>query len=245
MDKILSKYLDASPRDYYLKFHAPRYEILLNLFDQIYLDQKKILDIGRSKFAEILSEKYSTPVDTLGLEYGENLEKSAGGNYYQFNLNNCSDPDLLRKDLPRYDIIIFCEVLEHLHTSPSHVFTFLKTIMERGAVIILQTPNAVALGNRKKMLFGKNPFDLIREDETNPGHFREYTRQEIIQYSEAVSLKIDRFFYGNYFDLRYAHHENGGGDIHPMKRLHYHIYNLVPDSLKIGMTFVLSRNATD
>ena len=44
-----------------------------------------------------------------------------------------------------YDAIVFAEVLEHLHTSPTLVLQVLTSLLKPGRLLVVQTPNAVAL----------------------------------------------------------------------------------------------------
>ena len=61
----------------------------------------------------------------------------------------------------------------------------------RGGVLVVQTPNAVSLPRRLAMLGGRNPYELIREDATNPGHFREYTAAELRRYAAVAGLAVE------------------------------------------------------
>ena len=81
--------------------------------------------------------------------------------------------------MPRYDLVVFAEVIEHLHTSPVHTLAFVRGLLADAGVLILQTPNAASLPKRLKLLAGRNPYELIRADGGNPGHFREYTLAEL------------------------------------------------------------------
>ncbi|MEA2059728.1 MAG: methyltransferase domain-containing protein [Thermodesulfobacteriota bacterium] len=94
--------------------------------------------------------------------------KTITGHHYQFDLNDTQYPEKCRTDLPAYDIILFAEVLGHLHTSPLLVLTFLKTLLKEEGVIILQTPNAVALHRRLLIMAGKNPLQPYRGNSPQP-----------------------------------------------------------------------------
>src|SRR5205823_6516869 len=110
----------------------------------------------------------------------------------QFDLNDAQSEDTWRRDIPRYDVVVMAEVIEHLYTAPELVLGFLKTLVADNGLVIIQTPNAAALSKRLKLLFGRNPYELIRVDTTNPGHFREYTSRELIRIAEGAGFEVVR-----------------------------------------------------
>jgi SAM-dependent methyltransferase len=231
--------------DGYVAFHGPRYAKLLYLIDK-YLEpvQHRMLDIGPTAFTRLLHDQFGVAVDSLG--FAEDAETGLGaGNHYQFDLNDAQWPKSWRRDLPAYDVVIMAEVIEHLHTSPALVLAFVRACIRPGGVLIVQTPNAVRLGARLNLLGGRHPFPLIREDVTEPGHFREYTRQELAHYASACGFEVDECIYSSYFDLRYS---NRGESRHSSPALLTAInfaYRLLPDKLKMGMTVVLRRPLRD
>ena len=77
----------------------------------------------------------------------------------------------------------------------------LKELLSSDGSIFIQTPNAVTLRARLKLLAGRNPYELIRVDRVNPGHFREYTMKELITYAEQTGFKVDSAEFCNYWPL--------------------------------------------
>ena len=67
-----------------------------------------------------------------------------------------------------------------------------------GGHLILQTPNATALAKRIRMLFGRNPYDPIREESGNPGHFHEHTVDELVRAVDEAGLEVTRVLTENY-----------------------------------------------
>ncbi|MFO7445799.1 MAG: class I SAM-dependent methyltransferase [Ignavibacteriaceae bacterium] len=225
----------------YLRVHTHRYQFLLNVVQDIRVKlpeaNLRILDVGPSIFTKILEKSF--PADTiisLGLEH----EKSRGGHlpaqtqlekdrFFFFNLNDSQFPEKW-VNIPHCDIIILAEVLEHLYTAPTLVLGFLQTCLKPGGSLVIQTPNAAALKNRILMLFGKNPFQMIRENSDNPGHFREYTLKELISISEKSGFTVDSFKYKNYF---------GAANI--VEKIYTAFTNLLPGAFKSGITIVLKK----
>lgn len=165
----------------------------------------KILDVGRSPLTALLYKKGYKNLTTLGFPISRThldkiVEIPRRVPHIIFDLNNCKQPKEWVK-LPKFDLIIFAEVLEHLYVHPEYVFKFLKSGLKSGGYLIIQTPNAVAIGKRIKMILGLHPYEEIRKGD-DPGHFREYTKKEIIKYGKNVGLELVMHEYKNYFGVK-------------------------------------------
>lgn len=222
----------------YLKYHSRRFEEIVNFVKNNYSEDKKILDIGNSPFAKILSQLFSCQVDELGFEKDS---VKTFGHQYRFDLNDSYDKNDWRTDIGTYDIIIFTEVIEHLYTSPNHVLSYLYSILKDNGKLILQTPNAVVLHKRMQLILGKNPYMLIRDNKFNPGHFREYTKAELIGYAQQSGFIVDKTYYGNYFDYQYSFDQSNKGKVHKYLKIINFIYAIMPPSFRPGITMVLSK----
>ncbi|MBK1878321.1 class I SAM-dependent methyltransferase [Pelagicoccus mobilis] len=152
----------------------------------------RILDVGNS-FQTVLLKKtflYSE-VDTIGF-LDHRFSAGEASVHYEMDLNDAYWPERwpeLRGE--GYDLILFAEVIEHLYTSPEQVLNCLKSMLRSGGRILVQTPNAAALKKRLKLLSGKNPYELIRLDRGNPGHFRELTVSDLRRYAKLCGLQVE------------------------------------------------------
>jgi len=236
MIEIIDDYIRRFPHDGYLRYHAPRYATLLRLIKNDYKNGERVLDIGRGRLTEIISDSLKAPVDTLGFQPDSD---TTSGRHYHYDLNNCQTLQSWRRDIGHYDVIIFAEVIEHLYTSPNLVLSFINSITSEGGRVFLQTPNAVALHKRLTMLIGKNPYETIREDNFNPGHFREYTKKELLKYSNNTGFQVKKSMYGNYFDYRFLSHASNPMSYKPQLKIFNYLYSLCPRSFKPGITLVL------
>jgi SAM-dependent methyltransferase len=218
----------------YLAYHAPRYDFLLGLARRsIVHGARRVLDIGPSPFTSMLRESMPCPVDTLGLQPSG---REGGAMHYHADLNA---PEAL-PDMPAYDLIVFAEVLEHLHVAPVRVLTALARWLAADGTLLLQTPNAASLPKRIKLLLGRNPYELIRADPRDPGHVREYTLRELICLSHESGLVIEQSFRRFYFDARFARHGDGAVRPQPiLGRLKNLGYRALPPFLREGITLVL------
>jgi hypothetical protein len=225
----------------YLHVHENRYKYLFNIIKNIRADIKKdhiiTLDIGPSLFTKLLENTFTgDTILSLGLEH----EQSRGGHlpqnvvldkdhYFYFNLNDTQSPDKWLY-LPSCDVIIMAEVLEHLHTAPTLVLKFLNNCLLPGGYLVIQTPNAASLKNRISMLFGRNPFHMIRENADNPGHFREYTLNELLQIADKTGFSVIERNIKSYFT-----------PLNSVERAYVTATNLLPQRFKDGITIVLKK----
>ncbi|MGH3082232.1 MAG: methyltransferase domain-containing protein [Gaiellaceae bacterium] len=179
--------------DVYLRTHSRRYALLLELVAALAPDT--ILVVGPSYESVLLREALpDARVDTLGWE-DHRFPRVGDERHVQHDLN---DPDY--PELELHDVVICSEVIEHLHISPVPVLRFLGDGLAANGRLVLQTPNATALPKRLRMLLGRNPYEPIRDEPGNPGHFHEYTVGEVRDAVEAAGLEVERVVTANYFN---------------------------------------------
>ena len=214
--------------DPYLRMHARRYAVLLDVSRGLTPGQVRILDVGASFEADELRRLPGATVDTLGFG-DERFAPREGERHVGYDLNDAER----RKTWPElrgYDLVVCAEVIEHLRISPLHVLRLLREALRPGGWLVLQTPNAVRAGNRVRMLAGRNPFEPIREDPANPGHFREYTVDELLALGREAGFDVGGWLTANYFDT-------GSRANAVLVRLG----RLVPPRLRAGITAWLRR----
>lgn len=239
------------PEDLYLAYHAPRYALLLELAGEVTRGwdesggERVVLDVGESVCTRLLAEELGTKagggcvVHTLDMR-GDRDQPHLGprSRNFQVDLNQAAAG--LRGDVPHADLILFSEVLEHLHVAPQHVLRALRGVMKPGATLILQTPNALALHKRVAMVMGKHPYERLREDARFPGHVREHTLGELRDYARESGFVITREIRASYFDYRFR--------LDPTTHEHRHTprgavvnaaYAVMPGSLARGITLVM------
>jgi trans-aconitate methyltransferase len=207
----------------YLRTHRERYALLLELVGD--LAPRRILVVGPSFESALLRERFAAAtVNTLGwLDHRFPLRE--GERHVQLDLNAGDYPAL-----EPHDVVVCCEVVEHLHVPAAGVLRFLATGLEPGGHLVLQTPNATALPKRIRMLLGRNPYEPIRDEPHNPGHFHEYTLPELRAAVEDAGLEITRLLTANYFD-------HGSRKNHAYRA----VGRLLPRTLREGITVVARR----
>ncbi|MBC7655191.1 MAG: class I SAM-dependent methyltransferase [Oligoflexus sp.] len=224
--------LNQEKKDY-LEIHAKRYETILSIIEDKKFEH--ILDIGPSFLSELLYQKFGEKLTLLGFD----SEESQGGHLP--NSANLRKVKLIKKDLnffkayaedlQTYDLIICAEVMEHLYTSPKILFKNLCHLLNKDGLLIIQTPNAIALRKRLALLFGKNPYEMPRENLENPGHFREYTSKELIGLGKAKGLEIQKIIFDEYFEYPST-----------LSKFYRSFKTIIPKNLKSGITIAFKKS---
>lgn len=195
---FLNKNLNHEETEY-VSYHAKRYGDIIQLIGSENRKDATLLDIGPA-FQTMLIRNYfpEYTIDTLGFSFNK-FEYRESEQHYTFDLNKSQNPSDWIMTKRKYDIIVFTEVIEHLHTSPALVLKFVHSLLNENGILILQTPNAVTLPYRILMLAGRNPYMLISEDANNHAHFREYTLNEMKTYLKGAGFSIVKAYRKNYF----------------------------------------------
>jgi len=190
----------------YQEFHRARFDYAFELCRELVPSRDAaVLDVGRSELSIRLS-RYYRDFHTLGFpirraSHGAEEDLPDPSRHIVFDLNDAQSPEHWVQ-LPELDLIMFAEVIEHLYTAPELALAFLSQGLRPGGLLICQTPNAVSLDKRVRMLLGANPFHPILLDKNNPAHFREYTRRELARIGDAIGLRLLRHEYREYFQVR-------------------------------------------
>lgn len=191
----------------YIAHSWPRYEFVLKQVEK-YAEQigstvnssdLSLLDVGPHYFTTLLRRRFpNATINTLGYDNHKICPASIIQNHCAFDLNSAQNKNEWPK-FQEHHIVIMGEVIEHLYTAPSLVLQFIKTLIAQNGFLILSTPNAVTITKRIALSLGKNPFEMIRETHDNPGHFREYTKAELIDIGKKAGLKVCQISLENYF----------------------------------------------
>lgn len=94
----------------------------------------------------------------------------------------------------KFDIILFCEVLEHLVTDPLGALFRIKDKLAPGGALILTTPNVNRLENIAKMMSGQNIYDPISGYGIYGRHNREYNKHELYLMLDHLGFDLDAMF---------------------------------------------------
>jgi len=196
--------------DLYAKNHKKRFNITLDICKKYVPNRDShVLDIGRSNLTGLLSDYYNH-VSSLGFNQnkddGGHRENVEIGNvpHIVYNLNESKNISSWPGYSETFNLIVFCETLEHLYTAPEYVMLMLKYMLSPQGYFLLTTPNAVSFHKRVITILGKNPAERIRFYDMNPGDFRQYTKNEIIDIANICELRIVECRNINFYSSKYS-----------------------------------------
>ena len=196
--------------DLYAEHHKKRFSTTFNTCKKYIPNRKSnILDIGRSNLTSLLSDYYEN-VFSLGFD----MKLDLGGHrenvtikdvpHIVFDLNHSNDVDKWPNYPDKFDLIVFCETLEHISSAPEFILLMFKYLLKPNGKLILTTPNAVSFHKRVILLFGKNHIEKIRFNLLNPGDYRQYICEEIIEIATNCGLTITDCYNINFNKSKYG-----------------------------------------
>ncbi len=163
--------------------------------------QMRVLDVGPHFLTVVLKQFFREAInlDTLGWKHSSLVPEGTATTHTQFDLNLLRE-EKLWPNLPQsYDLVVVAEVIEHLHASPHRTLRFLRSVMAKEGVLLLQTPNAVSLRKRLRMLVGRHPYEMFRDGDRQSGHLREYTAAELRDVCVAEGFACERVLFPDYW----------------------------------------------
>lgn len=99
---------------------------------------------------------------------------------HQFDYVNANlEAHRLPLDNDSFDVVLYCEVLEHMVEDPVRSLLELKRLLRPGGALILTTPNVARLENVARLVSGANIYDPYSGYGPYGRHNREYTRHEL------------------------------------------------------------------
>jgi SAM-dependent methyltransferase len=105
--------------------------------------------------------------------------------------------DILPAESKSIDVVIFTDVIEHLHHSPRPALNEIMRILRPGGIVLASTPNALRLTARLKVLTGVSNWPKIWDYFDQPlahfGHHHEYTIEEFKGVFQRTGFIIQRF----------------------------------------------------
>ncbi|WP_174301493.1 methyltransferase domain-containing protein [Caulobacter sp. S45] len=217
----------AGPHDYEA-FHARRFSYLLATALRLRPEAQRVLDVGSGPFSAMLRDAFPE-VWTLG------FSGQAETRHIAYDFNAIQHGVMPQADTG-FDLIVFSEVVEHLHVPAAAALVALKSLLNPGGAILMQTPNAAEIMNRVALLWGRNPYERLRLTPMNPGHFREYTLAELADDAEAAGLEVLFSEYRDYFPTQRV------AGFHPVRLLLDQARKVVP-AFRGGITMALAVKA--
>jgi SAM-dependent methyltransferase len=120
--------------------------------------------------------------------------------FHHFNIEDAAFP------FPdaSFDVVFFCEVLEHMQSDPVAVLREVKRVLKPAAHLILTTPNVARLENVCRLIAGANIYDPYSGYGPYGRHNREYNRHELTQLLKYCGFEVEISFTAD------VHHNHAG-----------------------------------
>lgn len=129
-------------------------------------------------------------------------------NYHHFNIED----DYFPFGEASFDIVLFCEIIEHLLMDPVKVLREIRRVLKINGQLILTTPNVSRLENVARMLSGANIYDPYSGYGAYGQHNREYNKHELYLLLTYVGLNIQQMFSADV-------HENNSGQFFDLSKI--------------------------
>lgn len=185
--------------------------------------QGSCLELGANPYFTTLLLRYYTPLQlTLANYFGPHFPANSTqtvsitnpltGNcepislpFDHFNIEDASFPFAPAS----FDVVLFCEVIEHLQSDPVKVLREIKRVLKPRGHLILTTPNVSRLENVARMLAGANIYDPYSGYGPYGRHNREYNRHELTRLLQYCGFEVEIFFSADV-------HDNITADLFPL-----------------------------
>jgi SAM-dependent methyltransferase len=89
------------------------------------------------------------------------------------------------------DVVLFCEILEHLLMDPVAVLRRIHRVLKPGGLLVLTTPNVLRIENVLALVNGANIFDQYSGFGPYGRHNREYTPDEVHRLLEFAGFEVE------------------------------------------------------
>ena len=112
---------------------------------------------------------------------------------YEFDHFNV-ETDRFPYDDDSFDVVLFCEIIEHLPNDPVQTLAEIHRVLRPGGTMVLTTPNAVRLDRLICMIEGRNVYESLSGYGTYGRHNREYTVAELELLLAAANFEVEQVF---------------------------------------------------
>jgi 2-polyprenyl-3-methyl-5-hydroxy-6-metoxy-1,4-benzoquinol methylase len=141
-----------------------------------------------------------------------------------------------------FDAALLIDVIEHMHDSPRALLNYTLSSLKPNGLLIIETPNAIALHKRLRLLFGKTPLVDANFIYWNVGEFRSHVRE----YSPS---ELRRILSNHYLDTvqittnNLMFNEESAGAFNVLKKL-YNFATALSPNFK-DSTLILAKKPVD
>lgn len=168
----------------------------------------KCLELGANPyFTTILLQEFTSLNLSLANYFGSNQDnlviqevgykefKSGKQTLTQLRSNHFNiEEDPFPFENEEFDVVLFCEIIEHLLINPAAVLKEIKRVLKPNGTLILTTPNVSRLENVARMIAGVNIYDPYSGYGPYGRHNREYNKHELYLLLNYLGFTVDVMF---------------------------------------------------
>lgn len=156
-------------RAHYAAFHRRRHAALLRLLERHMPEPAaRCLDIGGGGdiggLADAVRGRHAETISAVDRPDDAAVARERGVDAHACDI----DHEALPFEDAAFGLVIFASVIEHLY-HPRFVLDEIARVTAPGGLLILEAPNAVALGRRIDALLGRNPFERFNRYNAGTG----------------------------------------------------------------------------
>jgi SAM-dependent methyltransferase len=151
------------------------------------LDRYTALDLQLANF--FASPHENTTTQTVSVTADGARERRS----YTSDLFNMEEESFPYDD-DSFDVVLFCEILEHLLIDPVRALQEINRVLKPGGQLVLTTPNAARRANVVALVAGINIYDPYSAHGPYGRHNREYTPHELNQLLRFCGFTPDTMF---------------------------------------------------
>jgi SAM-dependent methyltransferase len=186
----------------YADTHASRFRETLALLPGDLGPSPRVLELGAVPYAmtALLIEYAGARVDPISfyeVEYAHAAEhvvtNRVTGQRFVFPFVSVNvERDLYPVPPAAYDLVLCCEILEHLLINPSHMLAEAHRALRPGGYVLISTPNVARSENVAALLEGRNINDRYHGNGVYGRHNREFTLSEVVTLVAACGFEVVR-----------------------------------------------------